>query len=168
MLVVSLALVLVVSHCIALLRIDRVVDVLSQSICMWMIHHCDTLLNATQCGHVCHHLQCEPKWHGVTTSPFVRHHTFSCSLTQSMVLCAVWSRHAFCIHSPCGMVNHHHSMIGSWCLWFIHQINVNALKQCGDEWPWCQWWCPWLGGLHCGHVWMCSFTSSFTPGHQWL
>ena len=40
-------LVLVVSHYLALLLIDRVVDVLSQSICVWMIHHRVSLLNAT-------------------------------------------------------------------------------------------------------------------------
>ena len=106
-----------------------------------MIHHCETLLDATQCGHVCHHLPCEPidiVWphhHLCTITPFlVLSHTIRCHV------CAVWSHHAFCIHSFCVMVNHHHhSMISSWWLWFIHQINANALKQCG---------CDASGGAH--------------------
>ena len=87
-------LVLVVNHCLALLLIDRVVYVLSQSICVWMIHHCDTLLNATQCGHVCHHLPCEPKWHCVTTSPLVHHHAIH-ALSHKAWCCVC------CVVTPC-------------------------------------------------------------------
>ena len=144
---------------------------LSQSICVWMIHHCEALLNATQCGHVCHLIPVNQlAWCDHITICSSSSRFFLFSHTNHGAVCAVWSRHAFCIHSLCGMVNHHHySMIGSWCLWFIHQINPNALKHCGDVWVWwCQLWCPWLCGLHYGYVWMCSFTSSFTPGHQWL
>ena len=145
-----------------------VVDVLSQFICVLMIHHCDTLLNATQCGHVCHHLSCEPKgmvWphhHLCTITPFLvhTHKAWCCE-------CVVWSHNVFCIHSLCGVVNHH-TMIGSWWLWFIiisMPMHSNSVVMCG---LWCQCWCPWLCGSHGGHAWVCSFLFSFTPGHQWL
>ena len=129
-------LVLVVSHCLVLLLIDWVVDMMSQSIWVWMIHHCDTLLNATQCGHACHLIP-------VNQLALCDHITI-CAPSRLFVfydrkhgaVCAVWSHHAFCIHSLCGMVNHHHTMIGSWWLCFIHQINSNAFKTVW-LWMWC-------------------------------
>ena len=74
-----------------------------------MIHHCDTPLNATQSGHVCHHLPCEsngivwPHHHLCTITPFL----FSC--TKHGAVCAVWSHHAFCTHSLCGLFLVHSS-----------------------------------------------------------
>ena len=67
------------------------------------------------------------------------------------------------------MVNHHHhhTMIGSWCLWLIIKsmpMHSDSVLMRGCTWL----WCPWLCGPHYGHVWMCSFTSSFTQCHQWL
>ena len=134
-------LVLVVSHCLAFLIIDRVVDMLCQSICVWMIHHCDTLLNATQCGHVCCHLPCEP-------NGMVRPHHHLCTITPFLVLshkawCCVCCMVTHCLFHPLtlwhGQSPPHHSMVGSWHLWFTHQIKSNALKQCSDVWLWCQW-----------------------------
>ena len=85
---------------------------------------------------------------------------FLFSHTNHGAACAVWSHHGICIHSLCGMVNHHnHFIIRSWRWWFIHQINANALKQCGDVCVWCQSWCPWLCGLRVG-------VCSFTPNHR--
>ena len=74
----------IVSHCLALFLVDRVVDVLSQSICAWIIHHCDTLLNATQLCHVCHHLPCQP-------IGIVNHHHCSIICSVHIQLCGLLS-----------------------------------------------------------------------------
>ena len=112
--------------------------------CVESIHLCvdDTpLWYTSQCHTMWSCVSSPPmwtKWHDVTTSPLVHYHPFFLlSSTKHGAVWCVWSHHAFCIHSLCDMVNHHHTMIGSWWLWFIHQINANALKQCGDMLLWC-------------------------------
>ena len=77
-----------------------------------IVIHCSMTHNVVMCvitSHVNQLAWCDHITICASSCLFLFSHT-----KHGAVCCVVWSHHAFCIHSLCGMVNHHHSMIGSW------------------------------------------------------